>query len=385
MGTHVNTAALRQAATASVAANAGVAAAPAQRVAALDGLRGLSVLGVMLFHAELLPGAFYALDLFFVLSGLLITRLLLLEFERDHRIDLRLFYLRRALRLLPALMLVCAVLVAVSAVQAPALFSAMWKESVIALLYLSNWTRALGMHPPEWLGHTWSLSTEEQYYALWPLLLVLCLKRGRSLAFIGGLCVTLMLAVWAQRGYLLWADAPANRLYNGLDTRADGLMLGSGLAVLMTLGDRTPRWLNAAKTFGRRLTPLALLLSAMLWAAGRWDAAWTFAFGLTLANLCAAALILGALDTGGLWAQAWSHRALAWLGTLSYGIYLWHYPIFKWMLAWSWPGPWVLVLGGAASLACAAASYYLMERPLLRLKARFERARFLAAGPEGQS
>jgi len=368
----VNTAALRQAVTTEAAA----APRASRRLAALDGLRGVSVLGVMAFHAELLPGAFYALDLFFVLSGLLITRLLLLEFERDQRIDLRLFYLRRALRLLPALILLCVVLCAVAWIAVPERFSAMWKEAVIALLYLSNWTRALGMHPPEWLGHTWSLSTEEQYYALWPLLLLLCLKRGCGLRGIGILCIALVLAVWAQRGYLIWMDAPANRIYNGLDTRADGLMLGSGLAVLITAGDRSPQLLDAARAAGRHLTPVALLIYAGLWWKGQWDADWTYSAGLALANLSAAILILGALSLVSRWGRAWSNAGLVWLGTLSYGLYLWHYPIFKLLLASGWSGAWVFGVGGACSLGCAALSYYLMERPLLRLKSRFERARF---------
>jgi peptidoglycan/LPS O-acetylase OafA/YrhL len=143
---------------------------------ALDGIRGVSILAVMIYHAgaSFLPGGFIGVDVFFVLSGFLITALLLKEYDRGRQIQLKKLYIRRVLRLAPAL----AVLLFVFTVSSWLLLepkqagSHLW-DAFITLCYASNWTQALDIHPPDLLGHTWSLSIEEQFYILWPMTLCL--------------------------------------------------------------------------------------------------------------------------------------------------------------------------------------------------------------------
>jgi peptidoglycan/LPS O-acetylase OafA/YrhL len=204
----------------------------------LDGLRGLAILAVMLNNARYLPGGFLGVDIFFVLSGFLITALLLQEWQRTGTIRLGAFYARRALRLLPALFALLALVLV-----APGLFylaAPPWKDAAIAALYATNWVNAFSLRNMAILDHTWSLTVEEQFYVLWPplvpVLLALRVRRRWILSM-----VLLGISVSTSLRLLLW-DGPASikRLYYGLGTRLDALLVGCLVALLVS-SDLIPR------------------------------------------------------------------------------------------------------------------------------------------------
>src|SRR5262249_10444122 len=200
----------------------------------LDGLRGLAILMVLAFHCRLLPGGSLGVDIFFVLSGFLITSLLVEEWERRGTISFKHFYLRRALRLLPAFLLTllaCAVAIWIWGSREE--LATLGRESLVAICYISNWPALHQVGMPH-LGHTWSLSLEEQFYFLWPLLLWLMLwlrlPRRRLIAvLVAGIVACAVLRFTLYRlNCVPGPEKAANvlRLYMGLDTRADALLVG---------------------------------------------------------------------------------------------------------------------------------------------------------------
>jgi len=206
---------------------------------ALDGLRAIAIVAVMIYHASpsLMPGGFAGVELFFVLSGFLITGLLLREQQCHGRIHLGFFYARRVLRLLPALLLMLTIVTTFAWCVLPAGFgSRTLTDALLALGYCVNWARAFDMRGASLLGHTWSLSIEEQFYVLWPITLILLVKRtgnSRSLTRVLGLSAAVAVI---YRILMLTGGASGVRLYNGLDTRADGLLLGCALAAALSSG-----------------------------------------------------------------------------------------------------------------------------------------------------
>ncbi len=344
-------------------------------VPALDGLRGFAVLIVMYFHADArnLSGGFIGVDLFFVLSGFLITALLLQEYDRRGSVNLKHFYLRRALRLGPALLLMLAVFCLGS------LLFLEWEqarrhlgEALVALFYMANWARAFDFYPTDFLGHTWSLSIEEQFYLLWPLTLLLAIRfthNRRQLAFAA---LALALLSWGLRSWYTWGDVSLMRTYNGLDSRLDMLMLGCTLGILTASGllaERTGRWL------ARWRWPVALLVVLGLLALvirADWTHPQMYYWGFTTTALLTLLLILDVTSNPrSLLARLLTLRWLVWTGTISYGLYLWHFPIYRTLVTAGVTGPTMIVLGTLATFIVATASYYAMERPLLRLKQRF--------------
>jgi len=198
---------------------------------ALDGLRALAVLPVLLFHGGV-PGfqwGYIGVDVFFVISGYLITDTLLKEQAETGCISLLGFYRRRALRLLPALALVCLAVLLFMGLVANS-WNQAWREIAIVAFYAGNWTRALGTGLPQYLGHTWSLAIEEQFYIRWPALLLAILALNPTIISSLRLILALVIAVTCWRIFLALYGASADRLYNGTDTRADALLIGAALA-----------------------------------------------------------------------------------------------------------------------------------------------------------
>lgn len=331
---------------------------------ALDGLRGLAVGAVLLGHARLpfLPGGYLGVDLFFVLSGFLITAILLQEQAQTGRIRLLRFYGRRALRLLPALCAVVGVSLLYGGLGPAAVAREMALDAAGSLLYVENWLRALTAHHGPLLGHTWSLAIEEQFYLTWPLLLGA--RRGTTaplvaIALLGALASALLRAA-------LFAGPPTvPRLYHGTDTRADALLGGCALGLA---------W--ATPAVRARLQAAHRLVSAAAWAAAavlgavllrvRADDGWLYRGGLSLMALCASALLLCAV-TAPPRPLVWP--PLRWLGRISYGLYLWHYPVFQVFWIHGWLTPAGRLAAAALSVAVAALSYYGLERPFLAFKA----------------
>lgn len=311
----------------------------------LDGLRGVAILLVLASHAHVpgfaLAGGTVGVSLFFVLSGYLITSILVAEHARVGRVSFRAFYLRRALRLFPALGALLLTVVATAAFHiqpGPPMRLGPTVAAVVA--YVGNWYQALG-NPLGILGQTWTLAVEEQFYIVWPALLVLAMAVVTPRTA-GLLLLSLAILITPWRLLLLGMDA-VGHVYFGTDTHADALLLGCAIAILGTR--LSARWGWAAI--------IGLVAMDMAWPDGTLAA---LAIGLPLTAFLgwmAVASCPGAL--------AWG--PLAYVGRISYGLYLWHYLFI-------WSGlPWPIVL--AVSFVVAMLSYHLLETPFLRLKDRF--------------
>ncbi|MBW8892184.1 MAG: acyltransferase [Burkholderiales bacterium] len=335
----------------------------------IDGLRAVAVSAVVIDHCfgpRILVGGHIGVDIFFVISGFLITGLLVEEIDRDGRASLRDFYLRRFLRIMPALLGVS--LFVVAALLAGSLVARrldLWGELrnvLYALASIMNWARAAGWTGGGFLGHAWSLSVEEQFYLVWPLLLNATAgrldHRRYAMVLIGA-----MLALAAWRGFLAWDGASADRLYNGTDTRADGLLLGAALALSGVR--RLPAILL-------KLWPVPVLCLAVVAVSTPWSAPLLAYGGFTLVALCAAWLVALAVDDRAPFVPWLKSPFALWIGKRSYSLYLWHYPI---LMVFSFAGVrsrLTDVVTVVASLVAAHLSYRLIEQPFLRLKGRFQ-------------
>jgi peptidoglycan/LPS O-acetylase OafA/YrhL len=345
----------------------------------LNGLRALAVLSVMICHADekLLRAGFIGVDFFFVISGFLITALLVEEFDTMKRISLKRFYMRRILRLAPALL----VMLAVYCIATIFLYDWQrtyrnWGDALIVLLYAANWAGALAIHAPTHLGHAWSLSIEEQFYALWPPLLWLMLRTFRSRWLVAASAAAVALGVLAWRNYMFLAGAADGRIYNGTDTRADALMVGCFFGILLA-SNLIPREVRGAATYIFSvvgLIGLALLLA--LTAGPTWNAPimfqWLY-FGIAL--LTAVVILDCFMNPASVVKRVMAFKPLVWIGTVSYGLYLWHYPIFTILRDFRFTTVQILVLGNAMTFAIVTASYYLLEKPFLGMKKRYEAVR----------
>lgn len=359
--------------------------APRQRRAlayrpGLDGIRALAVLAVFGHHAapHLVPGGWLGVDVFFVLSGFLITSLLLAEWRERGTISLTGFWLARARRLLPALVLVLLAVLAASAVWlAPVRRSAVAGDALAALLYVANWRFLLGdesyfatLAMPSPLRHTWSLAVEEQFYLIFPLLLLVLirmLRTRRRVALALGLLAAGS-ALWMAHLYTPGTDP--GRVYYGTDTRAQELLVGSALATLLapTHGPvaRLTAWVTRWPP--RLVLPAALLLLVSFVTVDP-QTPWLFRGGMVGFALVTAIVIITA------WTQhdSMAHRLLAaeWLrriGLVSYGIYLWHWPVLVFLdpARVGIDGVALLLLRAALTGILAFLSYRFVERPIRR-------------------
>ncbi len=330
---------------------------------ALDGLRGVAILLVMLSHAHapLFEGAFYGVDLFFVLSGYLISTLLLQEVERSGRIAYWRFYSRRLYRLMPAL----ALFLLAYCLFAPLLWpdlTDVYSDALVSFFYLADYGIAF-FDQPGTLLHMWSLAVEEHFYLVWPPLLMLLVRtsapgqRWRAIAL-------LWLLSWAWRGLWVAQGQQFYEIFFRFDTRASGLLLGSLLAALLL---EQPAWFAALRQ--RLAHGMWLVLAVPLLMAHDWDDMNVMLWGLSVVE-CATLVVLLALQND----RSPLHEmlrapALVWVGKLSYGIYLWHYPIVRYLRAdWHW-APTVL-LGFALSALLAWVSLMTVERWALRWRDR---------------
>lgn len=353
---------------------------------ALDGLRGVCVLLVVTHHMGL-PGAtggFLGVDGFFVLSGFLITTLLMEEWLNTSNIRLGSFYMRRALRLLPALLLFLAICALYTwlALDGDAALSN-WHGIVLALVYLSDWAMVLLGDSFIGLGmvqHTWSLAVEEQFYLLWPLVLLAMLHKRFTPRRILAVVVLLTGVTILVRAVMIVNGAWVERVYKGFDTRADSLLIGCLLGLMLSFGiiRLTPRLLELTRPLAAAsllalayLTITASYEGQLQWAP---DPRFLYYGGFTLVALAVATVILHlmASPTGRL-ARALSWPPLVKVGIVSYGVYLWHYAVFFMIrtgeAGWAdWPVQ-ALRLGVTAILVLI--SYKYVEQPMLRLKERF--------------
>jgi peptidoglycan/LPS O-acetylase OafA/YrhL len=339
---------------------------------ALDGVRGVSVLAVIGYHAFGFPsGGFIGVEFFFVLSGFLITTLLLQEREETGGISLRAFYRRRVLRLLPALIVVVAAYLVISAIRFsvgdPAADGGLLKAgygAAVGLTYVSNAAIAWHGNLPPGIQHLWSLAQEEQFYLVWPVALLLFLRFRASKAALFAFALAGVLAVDLHRLQLTIAGASERRLYGAPDTAADAILVGCILGILYSSGTLgrlvgRPLWRRVVAPLGA----LAVIAAAFLVPNTDYRPLYEWLFPLVV--LGGAVVIAGAAcDAGGLMTRTLSSRWLVGQGRISYGLYLWH-PLFLYALGISLPLPAVV-----AAFVAARLSYTYVEQPFLRRRRR---------------
>lgn len=390
----------------------------ARRVAGLDGLRALAVLLVLVYHLfpGTMEGGVVGVDAFFVISGFLITSLLLTERRRTGSTDLRRFWTRRLRRIVPALVIAVVVVVSVAACLGGDVLLGVRRQVVGAIALVYNWAEiAAGssyfdLAQPLLLTNVWSLAVEEQFYLVWPLVLIALLRGGleRSRTRRAAVVALALAAASAVEAITLaCTGASPSRVYMGTDTHAFGLMAGAALALWHghatdpsgpggddAVAHPTLRSDLLAARGGAGWLGLAGLVACAWWgddgaAGGSWAGAPTL--WLLAGSACALAVVQAltpeVVEAGGPGAGlAWllERAPLRWVGARSYGLYLWHWPL--WVLAFytvpsSWD-PW-LVGGGvtALSVGAAAVSYTLIESPIRRLGVRGWLAEATQAGP----
>lgn len=345
-------------------------------LAGLDGLRAVSVLAVMAYHAGLpgTLGGFLGVEVFFVISGFLITTQLLRELDETGTVSLRGFWMRRVRRLQPALLLLLLFWTLFVVIREPGLLAELRAQLAAAVGFATNWFLiatqqsyfASGERPPV-LQHLWSLAVEEQFYILWPLVMLgLARLLGRRRPWIA-----LVLALGAAASVVRMAalgqpGTDPSRAYYGTDTRAAGLLLGA----LMALAWRPGRgFAGACRLRPWQVDGLGILgLLGLAWAFhGLVEThPWLMRGGFTATGLLSGAVILAGAQPGTRLGRLLGNRPLAWVGVRSYGLYLWHWPIFLFV-----PGghgfrgrALMLVLRLALTFLAAGFSFRFLEAPI---------------------
>ncbi len=340
-------------------------AAPALSLAghlpALDGIRAVAVMLVFLFHAKV-PGfsaGFLGVDVFFVLSGFLITGLLLTEVERKGSLDYPAFLRRRTVRLMPALLVMVAVFVGLAGIfpvepAKPAF------QAALAVLYLADYGVAFADMPDE-LSHAWSLAVEAKFYLIWPAVVLALTKRIPAERLWTAFALLALIATLWRAGNAVFLSG-WDITYYRFDTRLSGLLAGAALAAALRAG------------VADRLRGLAPVLTVLLFAAlavtpMQWGDKGLLIWGCAISEAATIGLIVVVVGRPGIIARGLSVWPLVGLGRLSYGVYLWHYPVIRGLRPLvDWPG--VAVLGFAVSLVLAWLSFVTVERAAAAYRAR---------------
>jgi peptidoglycan/LPS O-acetylase OafA/YrhL len=342
---------------------------------ALDGIRAFAVGAVLFYHAgqSWAVGGFLGVDTFFVLSGFLITTLLVTEWTNRGGIDLLAFWVRRARRLLPALFLVMVGIIVYAGVFAGSgELGRIRGDSYASLGYVANWRFIFSgqsyfdqFSQPSPLRHMWSLAIEEQFYLVWPLVVAGLLWWRRSLRVLLGACVVMIAASATLMAVLYQPGRDPSRVYYGTDTRAQSLLIGAVVGIVLFM--HGPLRTRAAR--------LAIRIAAVvgagytLWLfwrmSERTDA--LYQGGFLFAALAVSAVIVSVVQPDrGVLGRFLSVSPLRWVGRISYGLYLWHWPVYLTLTQsrTGLDGFWLLAVRVAVSVAFAALSFYALERPI---------------------
>lgn len=351
-------------------------------VPSLDGLRAFAVLAVIAYHMHLgfAPGGLLGVTMFFVLSGYLITGLLISEIEANGTVDLKAFWIRRIKRIVPAVLFAIAGTAALCTLLNHALLTKMRPDILPTVFFFNNWWQiihnvsyfdALGAPSP--LAHTWSLAIEEQFYLIWPVVLMLIVHRGARKGSIAKGCAIAALVSVALMAALFDPASDPSRVYYGTDTRAFSLLIGAILAFVwpyQKLDDNA----GAAMSRSERLAldavgGAALLGLVLLVALSNGFSPFIYRGGLLLCSVLTALFIACIVHPGSLIGRAFSLKPLVWVGQRSYSMYLWHFPI---LLLLEPPhvnegAPlYLMAIELAAIFAFAHFSYEYVENPLRR-------------------
>ncbi len=351
-------------------------------IPALDGIRTLAVAAVVLYHLKpaLLPGGMQGVTVFFVLSGFLITRLLLIEHKSNGRIDLKAFWVRRLRRLMPAILVVIVVTAALCTGFNHVMLTKMRPDIIPSALFFNNWWQIFNQQSyfnavgdPSPLTHFWSLAIEMQFYLVWPIALMVALRHREPACRIRRAALALAVVSALEMAILYNPALDPSRVYYGTDTRVFSLLMGAWLAFIPYARIEELLRQTAKRVFHKGI-PATLDVVGALGLAGLVALALftngysTFPYrgGIALASALSLMLIAGCLSSNGMVARAFAFEPLVWLGKRSYGIYLWHYPLLLLMNPASdisdkpW---WVYVVQVLIVIAVSEASYRFIETP----------------------
>ena len=357
------------------------ASRPAARLPGLDGLRAAAILAVLAFHLDprWLPGGFLGVDVFFVISGFLITTLLVREHARAGRVDLRGFWVRRARRLLPALLVLVPSVILMARLVEGDLLVGIRRQAVGALTFTSNWLEIgagsdyFHSTAPQLLMNLWSLAVEEQFYLVWPVVALVLLRVAPSSRARAGVAIALALGSAILMATRYDPELGATRVYYGTDTHLMGLMLGAGLAFAWAAPHRawtsTDRWQRWRVPVVGAAAGLLVAMFALLDES----TPFTFRGGILLASLATAVLVLAVVERPSPLRTVLDLPVLRWVGQRSYGLYLWHWPVILIVeadLDWAqrssddylWSRLWCVVV----TVAVADLSYRFIESPVRR-------------------
>lgn len=365
-----------------------------QHLPALDGLRGLAVIGVLFFHDDRLTGGYLGVDLFFVLSGYLITSLLIAEWRSTQTLNLKAFWIRRARRLFPALFALL-VFVAVYAIvlAKPRELSRIRYDSLATLFYTANWRTIFEgrsywdlFNAPSPLEHTWSLAIEEQFYVLWPLFVYVIFRvfKNSSRALGVASAVLCLLSVGVMSLLFTLSPEKSARVYMGTDTRGAAILAGAILACAMAsrkdaLSDRAVRALDVLGGF-------AVAVLALAWFKLDGQSPLLYRGGFWVTELCVVILIACASQGGrSLTARILSNRLLTLAGLISYGLYLWHWPVFVIITPerMGFEGIGITAIRFGLTLLISILSYRYLEQPIRKNGLRIRGAVWVVLGVFG--
>jgi peptidoglycan/LPS O-acetylase OafA/YrhL len=337
----------------------GVGEYAVNRIYEFDGLRAIAVSLVVIFHATGQPiGGYLGVDIFFVLSGYLITTLLASEYRATGTVSLARFFGRRVLRIIPAMWTMIAVVVLCVSlsggiVQWPAV-------SAASLFYIDIIEAAYGGGSDWVIGHLWSVATEERFYLSWPLILLAVMKYRPTFAV--WVALAFVAASVLADIILLAIHSPSHRIYDGFDVRTVQLFIGC----LLALSNITPDISNLASRFV--WIPVTIISSLLLTLKAETAVSIP---GLFMMDAVLVAWILIAVRSGSPINTALGIPIVVWVGRISYGLYVWHFPIVVLMRQYGSTIPWI-VAGIVLSVAIAAVSYEMIEKPAAKLsKYRF--------------
>jgi len=348
----------------------------------LDGIRAIAIVAVLLFHGAIgpFPGGFLGVDVFFVLSGFLITSLILEELDRSTTVNFGRFYLGRARRLLPALLLMLLVVgIAVCLVYRDAAYQYA-RDALASAFYVNNWwyinqhlSYFQAMGRPPLLQHLWSLAVEEQFYLIWPAIAFVVWRKWRR---VGVGIVALVLAtgstIWlvslsVSQGFPLLADP--SRAYFGTDSHSMGLLVGAALASVWRPGRLSAKVSTAGRILITTVGSVALGCICLTFITADQYSPWLYRGGFAILAVAVAVLIASATHPAGYLALALGVAPLRYLGQRSYGLYLWHWPIFMVMrpgLDTPLSGVWNTLARLMVTFAVVEVSYRYVEIPIRR-------------------
>ncbi|MDO4928068.1 MAG: acyltransferase family protein [Corynebacterium sp.] len=356
-----------------------------RNVPGIRGLRALAVLAVVVYHylIDVLPGGYLGVDLFFVLSGFLITSLLLREHMVHGRISLRGFWVRRIRRILPAALTVLLVASAVAGLIGGDVTVHLVRQFFSSLFFVNNWVQIANSQSYfadselPIFAHYWSLSIEEQFYIIWPLVIVFLFWRGRSKHYIRNFALVLAVAsaVWMAIRFVPGEDP--TRVYYGTDTHAFGLLIGAALAAL-TVSQSTKAkgntWSYARRALSNRrmwalVGPFALAAQlACFYFLGDQETI-SYRGGLVFSSLISGLLILTVVRQAGIVHHLFSLRILQWIGDRSFSIYLWHVPVHVFLVtfndrhSWGWTDLEMALVAVLLTIILSVFSYRWIEEP----------------------